>query len=777
MVRLGASLFLLALAAACTSESPARRVQVTATAFAIDSTTVEVRFTHDIDPASLQASGLEIFAPFAPGRPALEVLRHDLYGSVLLLDTSAQTGGLLYALRLGELAFTGIDEADAPAQVNFTGYGAARVLLRLDTAGHVAPERLEALVTVDPSSGEHTESLARFPLTRVGSVFTATISARIDPERLFAARAIAADGSPAAQLATFRVASADPVHVGLTPVLPRIPEFTAPADLRPGDGLAPVRIVFDDRLARELKSPEVRVAIDEAGRFDPSASRLLRPRRAAGHNRVWEVVLDVAVDPQRTLDGTSLDTFPYVAFLVESGEDIPQRGTTFTMSEETPQVIVIPIGNPALVPVTFRVDVGAALLEPDGRQTGAYPGEGFFLTGEFPSAEDGLGRIAADNFTGGERATLELRERPDAPGIFEKTVFMPPNRPYGWKVVRCPARVGCAQLNRHVASSGRAFPTVMKNLVTENADAAQSPTVRVIDPRHRDRVPAEGAQTADYSRAQVSRDGREAPSTAVMFKQEIPDLVVTVGRSPVTTPIWVVGTWRDVNIPETPQDIIRNGGTLELGPYDYDDGKQGRAPPVRELTLPDDPGDAQRTPGVPAFDASDGNRDASARVLASGAGAPTLWVAWNERELYVATEPAAPGRDHFILVSLDPPQGLRPAQWAKAGRVTSSARMVFLAMEGDGDFSGWFRMGAAPNDDRLLEGAGARSRGGQVLEGALDLSAFGLGAPGDRVWIAALTYGTQDGAPLASQSPMGNANLDVEASELLEVELAQIRAD
>jgi hypothetical protein len=576
-------------AVACRSESPAPLVQVAAEAAALDPTRVEITFTHAIDAAGFDPSSITVVAPFERPAQTLAVTNVTLDGATLVLTTAQQIGGALYAIDLGEVTFDGLERVDAPSQINFRGYGLASVTLRLATDGFVVPSGIDALVTID-TSGEYTAALVRMPMTQVEvGVFEATISARIDPSRLHAARAVTSEGIEAAQLVTFDVASADPVLVGMTPLLEMLPEFDAPVDATPGDGRAPVRLIFDDRYARALVDPKVRLSVDAGGAFDAGSTRVDGLTRVAGEARVFERVVEVEVDPNRTQEGTTADTFPYVAFLVEGNEDIPQRGTTFVMPTERPQVIVIPIGNPAMVPVTFRVDVGSAFVTPDGTTRGHYPGEGIFLTGELPSAEDGLGRLAADAFTGGERATLQMAERPDAPGVFEKTIFLPRNRPYGWKVVRCPTGRGCAELNRHVVSSGRAFPTVMKNLVTVNQDAAQLDSVRLVDPANLDAVPLPGGGTEDYSQANVSLDGMESEGTSIMFKQEAPDLVVTVAEEPVFTPIYVVGTWRDVNIEQTPTEIIAAGGTLELSPYDYDDGTQGRLPILRDLELPADP--------------------------------------------------------------------------------------------------------------------------------------------------------------------------------------------
>lgn len=757
---------------ACTQDPAARPVQVAATALALDATTVEITFSERLE--SFDEPGLLIQRPFARPVDALPISGVIQEESKLRLSTGRQIGGEVYAVTLPGLRFTDVEVADAPSQVNFIGFGTTSVVVSLDARGHVTPPALELLVTIDPNTGEYRDELARFPLVEgPAQVYSATISARIDVGRRYGARAVGSDGRPAAQLSVFQVASADVVQVGLTPVLPRVPEFSPPTDPTPGDGKAPVRLILDDRPGRALRSPSLRLSVDSAGRFDPSAARVEPLRVVPGKSRVFEVVVEVAVDVNRSLEGTSADTFPYVTFLVQGGEDLPQRGTTFEMKTETPQVIIIPIGNPALVPVTFRADIGRAYLEPDGSLFGLYPGEGLFLTGEFPSAEDALGRLAADAFTGGERATLEMEERPDAPGIYEKTIFLPPKRPYGWKVVRCPTLVGCAELNRHVLSSGRAFPTVMKNLVTANRDAAGDPAVKVLDPANLQAV-ALDTGPADYRNARVSNNGEEAASPAVMFKQEAPDLVVTVDTTPVVTPIVVVGTWRDVNIPQRPSELIASGDSLDLGPFDYDDGTQGRLPPLRDLELPLDPGAPVSRPGQPAFDATDGVRDTVAFPIYSD---PELHLAWNEEELYVATTPAAPGTDRFIVIGFDPPDTTRAAHWAKGGQVAVGPRQVFLAMEGDGGFVGWFRYGATPAADVQLMGNGVTARSGAVLEGTVNLAAAGLGQARDRIWVTVLSYQTTDGGNLSAQSPAGNGDLDLSANELAERELSSIRAN
>jgi hypothetical protein len=763
------------LFAACASDPPAAPVPIAATAEALDARTVAVTFTRRV--ASIDQGSLSIFTPFLSPEESLAIEGVEVSGEVLTIRTAQQRGGVLYAVRLGAISFEGVERADAPSQLNFEGFGVAPIELRLDANGLVVPAEITALVTIDPATSRYTADFQRVRLDDADGdrVYRASLFAQIDPDRIYAARAVSPDGGEAGALVSFTVTSTMTVVVEIPARLPQLPEFDPPVDTRPGDGFAPVRIVIDDRFARVVKNPQLKLSLDAMGRFDIRLERLETLEPVPDKPRVYETIVEVAVDPQRRLGGMSADTFPYVTFLVNDGEDVNERGGSFEMPEEKPQLLVIPIANPSLVPVTFRIDAGSAILEPDRSLRGVYPGEGVFLTGEFPNAEDALGRLAADAFTGGERSTLEMAERPDAPGVYEKTIFLPPNRPYGWKVVRCPTGQGCSELNRHVTSSGRAFPTVMKNLTTSNDDAGGSESVRLIDPKNLDRVVLEDGSTADYSSARVSLTGMEAPSTSVMFKQEAPDLVVTVATEPLITPIYVVGTWRDVNIPERPTDIIMQGGTIELGPYDYDDGKMGRAPIVRDLMLPVDPGEAALPPGQPPYRGTDGDRDLRTRELSAGTDRLPLWVSWNEHELYVATQLAPAGRDHFIVLSLDAPDGAPPTQWNKSGTSAAGTRTFFLAMEGDGDFAAWFRRGTTGTDDTRVD-TGVTVGRGQVLEGTIDLSA--LMFSGESIWIASVAYGTADRGALdvARQNPMGNADPNLDRAELREIRLRDIRA-
>ncbi len=765
----------LACALSCTSSNPPKETPVGAFAEAVSAERVEVAFTEALashDPGAMRAFDVESGQPLALGAVRVE-------GEILSVETAVQTGGRLYALVLGPLGFDRVAAADVPAQVNFRGYGRAEIELRLDTRAHVAPSALDALITVDLDTGAYSPELRRVPMQDDGSgMYFARFEVRLAENRPYAARAITDTGEEASGLVSFVVTSTRAQRIDLPPRLKDKPEFEPPLDPNPGDGRAAIRILLDDRLGLALSSPELRSSLDASGAFDLASARVDPVLTLPGKPRVYELLFEVEVDARRSLAGTTRDTFPYIAFLVEGGEDFPSRGLTFVVPDETPQVHVVPIGNPALVPVTFRIDAGSAFVLADGSRRGVLEGEGVFLTGEFSGAEDALGRLAADAFSGGERPVLEMRARPDAPAVYEKTIFLPPNRPYGWKAVRCPTAVGCTELNRLVTSTGRAFATVMKNLVTHPVDAATSQEAVLVDPASLGSVRWSDGSLKDYTGARVSESGADAPSNQVLFKQEAPDLLVNVGTDPLITPIYIVGCWRDVNIPTKPLEIIANGQSLDLEPFDYDDGFAGAPPLIRELELPRDPGPPVRAPGEPAFGAADGVLDRTATRVLFGGGRLPLYLAWNEIALYVATEPATPGVDHFIFVSFTPPDLSVAAQWNKAGRVAVSAASVFLAMEGNGDFSGWFGRGPAGTAETLIEGAAAAAGLGGVLEGQINLGLAGLPPAGASVWVAVVPYGTRDRDPLvpAAQSPAGNGDFNLDEAELLEVSLESIRA-
>lgn len=777
----GAALAFVALGGACTTSEGCPGSGVIESARATDPTRVEVKLACPVSGASAETVTVTSAAR-AQGLVVAEVT-----GSrTLTIVTEPQVGLVTYTVRLDGVR--GPDGAPIVASANFVGVGdvpSAEVTLRVDDRYHASLDDVSALVSFDPETGVFTHFQSRVQLADPDGdhVWEATARVAVDPLRTistlddrlgperqaYAAVAVSPKGAILSRVVTFEVRDPAPVTVGL-PLL-SVPNPPGP------EGLVEVRVRVDDTPARALVAPSLRVSANESGEFDPSFPTTL-PLVDPDGDRVFEATARVRIDPKRRLGGHSSETLPYVLFIADEGVDYPGVGTAVEALDEMAVDASIRVGNPALVPVTFRVDVSAAYLNPTGSLRGLYPGEAVFLTGEFGGAEDAFGQNASDAFTGGENVVLEMKPRADHPGVWERTIFLAPDRPYGWKVVRCPAGKGCADLNRHVTSSGRAFATVMKNLATENRDAASNPDVRIVDPRA-PVVTLAGGGTLDYAGAQVyvgtgtgtEPDPAGTPDGVRLFKQEMPDLVVEVGASPVVTPVVVVGTWRDVNLPTTLAEIVAMDGVFDLNPWDYDSGFVGVGPPSYELAPP---------PPPPPFVIGDGAIDAVAKLVPGGGpGTMTLHAALSGTTLYVATQDAGEGSDHFLFVSAAPPGAPLPAPWAKAGTVALPGSAIFLADENDGPFAGWFALGTGA----LLEAAGPSSRpdldsaaAGGVLEGTVDLVAL-FGAVPDTIYLVVGPWASPDGGGLYASAQMPatvDGDGDVDAPELAAVPRASI---
>jgi hypothetical protein len=618
MMRL-AALFLAVIAGACTcGDPPLLPGELLGDGFlsvrATSTTTVEVTFSRNIDRGSAVAAVFKIddFTVVPPASvPVRGVASAD---ASVILETGALVPGTRYTLTVKGLKDAAGRTLDGT--LNFIATGAGSVVTVEIEIADVETARLHgaltALATVN-DDGSFSEQLQAYPVVDEGARFVARLDVLAD-----AARTLdpgddadpAVDRRPYAVLLTDeagRMASAlelfvvplggppPPVRVRVLPpieivdppdtdVLPDPPE-----DPAPGDGVRQVRVVVDDRASRELVSPQLRVAFGADGGFDASFPRTLPLTPMSGDDEgYWEVVVGVKVDPNRTANGTTNETFPYFGFLVEEGRPYEALDVAIVAPDETPITVRLSLGNPAWVPVTFRVDVSRAYLNASGSARGHHPDEGIFLTGEWQQAADALGNNCGDAFTGGENSCLEMRELPGRAGVWQRTLWLPGGRPYGWKVVRCTAGYGCGDLNALVASSGRAFATVMKNLATDNVDAFADPGVGIVDPLSPSTTQA-GGQTRDYTSATVYQgqgigsepDPAGTPDGARMFKQEVPDLVVVVGTQSLKTRVIHVGTWRDVNLPVTPQQIVQQQLSVQLTPADYDDGFIGRFPPSR----------------------------------------------------------------------------------------------------------------------------------------------------------------------------------------------------
>ena len=187
-------------------------------------------------------------------------------------------------------------------------------------------------------------------------------------------------------------------------------------------------------------------------------------------------------------------------------------------------------------------------------------------------------------------------------------------------------------------------------------------------------------------------------------------------------------------------------------------GGDGGGCPVTTFTL-----DGALDPGVPVRAGGVTSVRLAAAVSAAGV-------------LYVATDDAGEGSDHFLLVSATPPGAARAAPFAKAGTVAAgTGPLLFLADENDNGFSGWFRREAAAGDTALTGAAylAATGANGGVVEGALDLTAA-FGAVPATVYLAAAPYATADGGALvaAAQTPSGDGDGDLDAAEYLAIATA-----
>jgi hypothetical protein len=158
-----------------------------------------------------------------------------------------------------------------------------------------------------------------------------------------------------------------------------------------------------------------------------------------------------------------------------------------------------------------------------------------------------------------------------------------------------------------------------------------------------------------------------------------------------------------------------------------------------------------------------------------------LYAAIREGTLYLATEDAGEGSDHFIFVN-DQRVGSREASWAKSGQVM--AWSAFLADENDNGFHGWF----GPDEERLTDTRTYRSvtsglnnnerQGNGVLEGTIDLVTH-FGHLPQKIYVAVAAYKTSTGGPLLpiAQAPEGNGNGDIEPAEFLELDTEAITLD
>lgn len=151
----------------------------------------------------------------------------------------------------------------------------------------------------------------------------------------------------------------------------------------------------------------------------------------------------------------------------------------------------------------------------------------------------------------------------------------------------------------------------------------------------------------------------------------------------------------------------------------------------------------------------DGAVDDAGLEVASAAGIK-LYASFNGAQLYVATEAASRGEDVFLVVTDDTGR-TAAAPFAKAGTVPTGG--IFLADEGDNDFTKWFGVtGEAVPASEPLPGRG-------VLEGTLNLVEE-FGEVPAVIHVAAVRYAGGDNGALLAQAPAGDGDDVVDADEM-----------
>lgn len=148
-----------------------------------------------------------------------------------------------------------------------------------------------------------------------------------------------------------------------------------------------------------------------------------------------------------------------------------------------------------------------------------------------------------------------------------------------------------------------------------------------------------------------------------------------------------------------------------------------------------------------------------------------LYAAIRGPYLYLATQDAGEGSDHFIYLA-DMISTQRPANWSKSGTIMQWG--AFLADENDNAFQGWFGPSGTPLTNFTLYRSATSglnnndTNGNGVLEGTVHVSGH-FGVFPDRLYLAAAPFLTTNGGILisAAQVPAGNGNGHIESNEFL----------
>ena len=159
-----------------------------------------------------------------------------------------------------------------------------------------------------------------------------------------------------------------------------------------------------------------------------------------------------------------------------------------------------------------------------------------------------------------------------------------------------------------------------------------------------------------------------------------------------------------------------------------------------------------------------------------------LYAAIRGFNLYVATQDAGEGSDHFIYVN-PMLSTQRAANWAKSGTVMQWG--AFLSDENDGAHQGWFDANEQPLADfnfyqSMTSGLNNNAPYGTngVLEGSIDLAGH-FGTFPSQLYLAAAPFGTTNGGALSfvAQVPAGNGDGAMQSNEYLVLNTRDIALD
>jgi hypothetical protein len=163
----------------------------------------------------------------------------------------------------------------------------------------------------------------------------------------------------------------------------------------------------------------------------------------------------------------------------------------------------------------------------------------------------------------------------------------------------------------------------------------------------------------------------------------------------------------------------------------------------------------------------DGALDAAATLIAENGGM-SLYAGVRGDTLYLATQDAGEGNDHFLFLA-NPPGGMIGHPWSKAGTV--AAWSAYVGNEESNGWAGWFD---APVSSQVATGGGSG-----FLEATINL-AEKFGSLPETVYAAATPYDTADGGALQHelQVPASvNGNGDVEAAEYAMIDLCAVSVE